>query len=129
MSVVEEYMFKKSHEIMNLEDEYIELIIVALQEERRLWIKEYTKSHNEYVDLQKQNTELKEENKKYKGAIQTYEVLLKSNAEENKQLKDRINKAIEICDEIYDFIKRNNSRLFYEIEDLLIKHDEILKGE
>lgn len=35
---------------------------------------------------------LQEENKKLTGAIQTYDILLKANTEENKQLKDNLNK-------------------------------------
>ena len=34
--------------------------------------------------------QLQQENKKLNGAIQTYNILLKSNVEENKQLKERI---------------------------------------
>lgn len=34
---------------------------------------------------------LQQENKKLNGAIQTYDILLKSNTEENKQLKDNWN--------------------------------------
>lgn len=43
--------------------------------------------------------ELVEENKKLNGAIQTYDILLKSNVEENQQLKERIDKAIEYLEE------------------------------
>ena len=35
---------------------------------------------------------LQQENKKLNGAIQTYDILLKANVEENKQLKDDWNK-------------------------------------
>lgn len=35
---------------------------------------------------------LQQENKKLNGAIQTYDILLKANVEENKQLKDNWNK-------------------------------------
>lgn len=38
---------------------------------------------------------LQEENKKLTGAIQTYDILLKSNTEENKKLKDNWNKLKE----------------------------------
>lgn len=44
-------------------------------------------------------------------------------------LQQRIDKAKELSDEIYNFIKCRNSNLFYEIEDLLIKQDEILGGK
>lgn len=38
---------------------------------------------------------LQQENKKLNGTIQTYDILLKSNIEENKQLKDNWNKLKE----------------------------------
>ena len=43
--------------------------------------------------------ELQEENKRLNGAIQTYDILLKANVEENKQLKDNWNKLKEYCKE------------------------------
>ena len=39
--------------------------------------------------------QLQQENKKLNGAIQTYDILLKANVEENKQLKDNWNKLKE----------------------------------
>ena len=41
-------------------------------------------------DFEIQYWELQEENKRLNGAIQTYDILLKSNVEENKQLKNLI---------------------------------------
>ena len=35
---------------------------------------------------------LQQENKRLNGAIQTYDILLKANVEENNQLKDNLNK-------------------------------------
>ena len=35
---------------------------------------------------------LQQENKKLNGAIQTYDILLKSNVEENKKIKDKLSK-------------------------------------
>ena len=43
--------------------------------------------------------ELQEENKRLNGAIQTYDILLKANVEENKKLKDNWNKLKEYCKE------------------------------
>lgn len=42
--------------------------------------------------------QLEQENKKLNGAIQTYDILLKANVEENKQLKDNWNKLKEYID-------------------------------
>ena len=50
-------------------------------------------------DFEIQYWELQEENKRLNGAIQTYDILLKANVEENKQLKDNWNKLKEYCKE------------------------------
>ena len=49
--------------------------------------------------------QLQQENKKLNGAIQTYDILLKSNVEENKKLKDNWNKLKEWLSEqpIFDY--------------------------
>lgn len=43
--------------------------------------------------------QLQQENKKLNGAIQTYDILLKSNVEENKELKRIINESTKMIDE------------------------------
>ena len=48
-------------------------------------------------DVQKAIKELQQENKKLNGAIQTYDILLKTNVEENKQLK-------EVIEEVREFV-------------------------
>lgn len=53
--------------------------------------------------------ELQQENKKLNGAIQTYDILLKANTEENKQLKDNWNKLKE--DLINDINNRNGTKI------------------
>lgn len=50
--------------------------------------------------------QLQEENKKLNGAIQTYDILLKSNVEENKQLQKRM-----------EYLERSNNRR----EDMIIE--------
>ena len=47
--------------------------------------------------------QLKQENKKLNGTIQTYDILLKANFEENKQLKDNWNKLKEWVNKYYDY--------------------------
>ena len=49
--------------------------------------------------LYKYIKQLQQENKKLNGAIQTYDILLKSNVEENKQLKNNWNKLKEFISE------------------------------
>ena len=52
-------------------------------------------TQEEFDDVKKAIRELQQENKKLNGAIQTYDILLKANVEENKQLKDNWNKLKE----------------------------------
>ncbi len=52
------------------------------------------------LEFYKQLSEqLQQENKKLNGAIQTYDILLKANTEENKRLKDNWNKLKEYIKE------------------------------
>ncbi len=53
--------------------------------------------------------QLQQENKKLNGAIQTYDILLKVNGEENKQLKDNWNKLKEYL--INDINDRNGTKI------------------
>lgn len=66
--------------------EYLERSIVRKEETITELEQEQVPYTNEYAD------KVDKENKKLNGAIQTYDILLKSNAEENKQLKDNWNK-------------------------------------
>lgn len=62
---------------------------------------------NEYMKhIAKDFEQLQQENKKLNGAIQTYDILLKANAEENKQLQERI-----------EYLERSNNRR----EDMVIE--------
>lgn len=62
-------------------------------------------------DFEVQYWKLQEENKKLNGAIQTYDILLKANAEENKQLKDNWNKLREWLEkELGDRINPNKDK-------------------
>ena len=64
-------------------------------------------------DFEVQYWELKQENKKLNGAIQTYDILLKANTEENKQLKDNWN----ILKEFIDTLWLDNKGIVTNIKD------------
>ena len=61
--------------------------------------KKYEFDSTSYTLLLISINNLIKENKKLNGAIQTYDILLKSNIEENKQLKDNWNKLKKYCKE------------------------------
>ena len=67
---------------------------------------------------------LQQENKKLNGAIQTYDILLKANVEENKRLTQKIKKALE---KIEDY---NLGKYDYSIPSIgVIELKEILEGK
>ena len=74
--------------------------------------------------------QLQQENKKLNGTIQTYDILLKANVEENKRLKDNWNKLKEIAKSQSGFKKRADLKggLWFEIDDLLDKMQEMEKN-
>lgn len=72
------------------------------------------KDYELYNSKIEENAKLQQENKKLNGAIQTYDILLKANTEENKQLKDNWNKLKEYL--INDINNRNGNRVV-EYED------------
>lgn len=65
--------------------------------------------------------QLQQENKKLNGTIQTHDILLKANVEENKQLKEKVNKLEILIENLKLGVTLNQ-----EQEDLL---DEILFRE
>lgn len=82
---IEEIAFKDRAELAHLNGIDLLNIIEFLQKDRQQCINQFSKTHNESVEIQAKN-------KKLNGAIQTYDILLKANVEENKRLKDNWNK-------------------------------------
>ena len=85
---IEELAFKDRAELAHLNGIDLLNIIEFLQKDRQQWINQFSKTHNESVEIQAKN-------KKLNGVVQTYDILLKSNTEENKKLKDNWNKLKE----------------------------------
>ena len=70
--------------------------------------------------------ELQQENKKLNGAIQTYDILLKSNVEENKKLKDKLSKIETLiinhnCDTGDIYYKYNSRFLKSELKQRILE--------
>lgn len=53
---------------------------------------------------------LEQENEKLNGAIQTYDILLKANVEENQQQKEVIDKTINAIDLVIELIKQQPTK-------------------
>lgn len=71
--------------------------------------------NREYIGiLETENAELKQENKRLNGAIQTYDILLKSNVEENKILKENAENNDKVVDKVNwenMLLKKENKQL------------------
>ena len=78
--------------------------IKQLQQENKI-LKENAENNDKVVDkVNWENMLLKKENKQLNGAIQTYDILLKSNIEENQQLKIQISARETLCEEYEQLI-------------------------
>lgn len=87
---------------------------------------------NEYMThIAKDFEQLQQENKKLNGVIQTYDILLKANTEENKRLKDNWKKLKEIAKSQSGFKKRAGLKggVWFEIDELLDKMLELERGD
>lgn len=79
--------------------------------------KEYAKTHDSsFKKLQDKYKQLQQENKRLNGVIQTYDILLKANTEENKQLRNYLStKYIEHleqqCKKQKEVINKANKKL------------------
>lgn len=111
---------------------------------------------NYAIKLEKYTIKLQQETKRLNGAIQTYDILLKANAEENKQLKEELEYTIGIVEhnriiseknkeihqlkdnwnnlkkiaKMHSGIKKKcyNGGLWFEIDSLLDKMQELEQG-
>lgn len=85
-----EYVKKLQQQNKQLQEriEYLERSIVRKKETIIELEQEQVPYTNEYAD------KVDKENKKLNGAIQTYDILLKANVEENKQLKQKYENAV-----------------------------------
>lgn len=99
---IEELAFKDRKILANLNAIDLLDIIEFLQFDRKQWINQFSKTHNESIDIQKQN----------------------------KQLKDNWNKLKEIAKSQSGFKKRADLKggLWFEIDELLDKMQELEQG-
>lgn len=78
----------------------------------------YKYYHNDCIE------NLLQENQKLNGAIQTYDILLKSNAEENKQLKETLECTIGIVE--HNRIISEKNKEIHQLKDNWIKLKEFV---
>ena len=58
---IEELAFKNYYELINIQKIDLLLIIEFLQKDRKEWINQFTKTHNESIEIQKENQKLKKQ--------------------------------------------------------------------
>lgn len=97
---IEELAFKDRITLAQLNELVLLDIIEFLQLDRKQWISQFTQTHNESIDIQKENQELKEQNKKefadyikfkkeqYDEYLEKINKLIKENQELKKQLEN-----------------------------------------
>lgn len=129
---IEEFAFKDRKTLANLNEIDLLEIIEFLQLDRKQWINQYTKAHNDYVELQQENHQLKEELEKQ---FKSMSAIIHHNSDlyleesnklikERQQLKDRNEKTIELIENVYNSLE-NVDRPIMFYEEIL----KMLKGE
>ena len=66
---IEKLAFKNYYELINIQKIDLLLIIEFLQKDRKQWINQFTQTHNESVEIQKENKQLKDNWNKLKKYI------------------------------------------------------------
>lgn len=94
------------------------------------WVKQLQQERNQFKEYTNHNYDkakkLQQENKKLNGAIQTYDILLKSNVEENKRLKDNWNKLKEHCNVMLSIFEKMNNKDREKQLDKYVIYDKFL---
>lgn len=85
---IEELAFKDRAELAHLNGIDLLNIIEFLQKDRQQWINQFSKTHNESVDIQRENQELKEQNKK------EFADYIKFKKEQHDEYLEKVNKLI-----------------------------------
>lgn len=119
---IEELAFENRKTLANLNRIDLLDIIEFLQKDRKQWINQFTQAHNESVEIQKENKQLKEKLDKYENpedmtlfAMWCTEKVKDENLELKKQLE-----------EINNFIKKSG---FVNIEQVILNYCGLLTQE
>lgn len=127
---IEELAFKNYYELINIQKIDLLLIIEFLQKDRKQWINQFTQTHNENVEIQKENEQLKanyerlyNENCKLREEHNINDISL---LDENQKLKDNWNKLKEYL--INDINNRNGNRVVeYEKGGKIVEYEDSRK--
>lgn len=98
---IEELAFKNWYELINIQKIDLLLIIEFLQKDRKQWINQFTQTHNESIDIQRENQELKEQNKK------EFADYIKFKKEQHDEYLEKVNKLIKEKQELKKQLENN----------------------
>lgn len=98
---IEELAFKDRRTLVNLNEPDLLNIIEFLQIDRKQWINQFSKIHNESVEIQKENQKLKQQLDKY----------------ENEPLTNKISRIDSIVSNIYSQNKTQQKEFIKYLED------------
>lgn len=106
---IEEIAFKDRKTLANLNAIDLLDIIEFLQNDRKQWINQFIQTHNESVDIRKENLELKEKLDKYENAVADYETTMFE--------KEQLNSLVNSCQEAIRQLKK-------QVEDTIKSYTE-----
>lgn len=118
---IEELAFKNYYELINIQKIDLLLIIEFLQKDRKQWINQFTQTHNESIDIRKENQELKKQLENYKKL--GFKHLVDKNNNLETQQKEFI-KYLE--DEIKIYSNTYMEEMLKELEEILQKYKSII---
>lgn len=132
---IEEVAFKDRKNLTQLNENDLLDIIEFLQNDRKQWINQFTQIHNESVEIQKENQELKQQLETYKKLgfkhLQDKNNNLETQQKEFiKYLEDEKDRLARECSNIYEdslgHIRLVNEDIFDEVNDILQKYKSII---
>lgn len=129
MDTCEDLAFKNINELADLNKNDLLNIIAFLQAERKLWINQFTKNHNESVDIQEENQELKKQLEEKENIACNWKDSCLENAGKIEILENQQKDFIKWLE---DYLALLDTRDIYEegsydtIEEILQKYKEII---
>lgn len=113
---IEEIAFKDRTELAHLNGIDLLNIIEFLQKDRKQWINQFTQTHNESVEIQKENNELKKQLENYKKLGFKYLQDKNNNLEtQQKEFINYLENGIDICDGFLDTVKSDLQEILYGV--------------
>lgn len=127
---IEEIAFKDRTELAHLNGIDLLNIIEFLQKDRQQWINQFSKTHNESVEIQTKNKQLKE-------IIKENTILVKDEYGDYQEcninplvMKQKYEKQVDNWNKLKEYINKRNETLYWTntYDDILDKMQELEQG-